>query len=89
MSHLQLLNMESRIHNPPMFHPLFAFVRNKSSKEKPSEGVSFGLTKVAELVGKNLPHQLGIHNRHSRYWSKPSEAYLACMDSRVLRQDPL
>lgn len=43
--------MESRIQNPPMFDPLFAFVHSEASGEEPGEGVLVRLPEVAELIG--------------------------------------
>lgn len=70
--------MEGRVDDPPVLGPFFALVATHSVVQQPLKTAKLELLKVAELVGQNFSHQLGLGDGHPRHWPKPGDRHFTC-----------
>ena len=71
--HLELLDMERGVDDPPVLGPFLAVVAAQAVVEQPLKPAELELLEVAELVGQDLAHQLGLRDGHP--WHRPEPGY--------------
>lgn len=76
--HLQFLDMERGVDDPPVLGPLLALVAAQAVVQQPLELTELELLEVAELVGQDLTHQLRLGDGHPWHRPEPGDRRFAC-----------
>ena len=89
--YLELLKMESRIEDPPVFDPLLTLVAGHAVAQHLGQRRELELLQVAELVGQHVLGQLRIDDGHLGAGAKPRHARLPVLLDKLMhkRRDPL
>lgn len=72
--YLELLEMERRVHDPPVLDPLLTVVAGEAVGEKLGKCRELGLLEVAELVGQHVPDLGGVGDGDAGDGAEPGEA---------------
>jgi hypothetical protein len=76
--HLQFLEMEGGADDPPVLGPFLAVVASQPVVQPPLQAAELDLLEVAELVGENFSHQLGLGDGHPGHRPEPGDGRFTC-----------
>ena len=83
MVYLDLLQIESRVEEPPVLDPLVALVVGETIGEQLPQCRELGLLQVPELVGKHVLGEVGVGDGYLGGRPEPREAHLAVLPDGI------
>jgi hypothetical protein len=76
--HLQFLEMEGRVDDPPVLGPFLTLVASQSIVQPPLEDAELELLEVAKFVRENFSYQPGLGDGHPGHRPKPGDGRFTC-----------